>query len=254
MTPPCTATSSCTTPPPASGRLGPAQDELRTYHSTALLLPDARVMSAGDDGYGGSSNDTAEVYEPPYLFRGPRPTIVSAPAQVGYGETFTVDTSTDATKAVLMAPAAVTHANDMSQRNVAAGGHRRPGGAAHRDRAAVPALAPPTYYMLFVLNAAGVPSVAKFVRLKFGSPPGPPNTVISSGPPSETQASSARFEFHSDEQGATFQCRLDGGTPEWCASPWDYSGLSGGPHSFEVTAIDARGHSRTRPPRRGPGP
>ena len=51
--------------------LGPAQDELRTYHSTALLLPDGRVMSAGDDGYGGSSNDTAEIYEPPVPVQGP---------------------------------------------------------------------------------------------------------------------------------------------------------------------------------------
>ena len=67
---------------PATGQwtLGPAQDELRTYHSTALLLPDATVMSAGDDGYGGSSNDTAEIYEPPYLFRGARPQIPSAPS------------------------------------------------------------------------------------------------------------------------------------------------------------------------------
>ena len=92
---------------PATGQwtLGPAQDELRTYHSTALLLPDGRVLSAGDDGYGGSSNDTAEIYEPPYLFRGPRPTIASAPDEVTYGDTFTVQTSSDATKAVLMAPA-----------------------------------------------------------------------------------------------------------------------------------------------------
>ena len=70
--------------------LGPAQDELRTYHSTALLLPDGRVMSAGDDGYGGSSNDTAEIYEPPYLFKGARPSIASAPDAVTYGDTFTV--------------------------------------------------------------------------------------------------------------------------------------------------------------------
>ena len=105
-------------PGPGQWTLGPAQDELRTYHSTALLLPDGRVLSAGDDGYGGNANDTAEIYEPPYLFRGPRPTIQSAPEPIEYGETFTVETSADATKAVLMAPAAVTHANDMNQRNV----------------------------------------------------------------------------------------------------------------------------------------
>ncbi len=234
---------------PATGQwtLGPAQDELRTYHSTALLLPDARVMSAGDDGYGGSSNDTAEIYEPPYLFRGARPQISSAPAEITYGQTFTIDTSTDATKAVLVAPAAVTHANDMSQRVVPLTSTVGPAGRMTITAPGAPALAPPTYYMLFVLNANGVPSVAKFLRLKFGSPPGPPATVISSGPPSETQATSARFEFHTDDQGATFRCRLDGGAAEWCASPWDYSGLTAGPHSFEVTAIDTRGTADPTP-------
>jgi hypothetical protein len=148
--------------------LGPAQDELRTYHSTALLLPDARVLSAGDDGYGGSSNDTAEIYEPPYLFKGPRPAITSAPESVGYGQTFTVDTSADATKAVLIAPAAVTHANDMSQRHVTLAATAGPAGSLTVTAPATPAIAPPTYYMLFVLNDAGVPSVAKFVRLKLG--------------------------------------------------------------------------------------
>jgi hypothetical protein len=153
---------------PASGgwTLGPAQDELRTYHSTALLLPDGRVMSAGDDGYGGSSNDTAEIYEPPYLFKGPRPSIASAPSAVTYGDTFTVQTSSDATTAVLMAPAAVTHANDMSQRHVPLSATVGAPGTLHVQAPAAPELAPPTYYMLFVLNAQGVPSVAKFIQLK----------------------------------------------------------------------------------------
>ena len=171
--------------------LGPAQDELRTYHSTALLLPDGRVMSAGDDGYGGSSNDTAEIYEPPYLFKGPRPAIDSAPDSVTYGDTFTVQTSGGATKAVLMAPAAVTHANDMSQRNVPLAATVQPAGTLTVSAPAVPELAPPTYYMLFVLNDAGVPSVAKFIRLKLGryTPPDPldattPETSIASPPAS----------------------------------------------------------------------
>src|SRR6185437_4273852 len=56
-------------------RLGPEQAEYRAYHSTAMLLPDARVLSAGDDFNGGIEDDTGELYEPSYLFRGPRPTI-----------------------------------------------------------------------------------------------------------------------------------------------------------------------------------
>jgi hypothetical protein len=57
---------------PATGawRQGPAQQEGRAYHSTALLLPDGRVVSAGDDTNGGNSTDTGEIYSPPYLFKG----------------------------------------------------------------------------------------------------------------------------------------------------------------------------------------
>ena len=59
----------------------------RAYHSTALLLPDGRVLSAGDDINGSPNRDTAEIYEPPYLHRGPRPTITSAPEGLMWGDT-----------------------------------------------------------------------------------------------------------------------------------------------------------------------
>ena len=228
-------------------RLGPAQDELRTYHSTALLLPDGRVMSAGDDGYGGSSNDTAEIYEPPYLFRGARPTIDSAPDSIAYGETFTVDASADATGAVLMAPAAVTHANDMSQRNVPLAATAGAPGSLTVTAPAAPSLAPPSYYMLFVLNDAGVPSTARFVRLKFAPGSGPPDTTITSGPAATTQSTIASFEFQSSRPGSTFRCRLDGGSDEPCSSPWSYEGLAAGSHSFDVTASGPAGNADPTP-------
>ena len=80
-------------------RLGPPQREFRTYHSTALLLPDGRVVSAGDD-YSGRftgvdatrnfTQDSAEIYEPPYLFDGnreaPRPKLRGAPKRIGWNE------------------------------------------------------------------------------------------------------------------------------------------------------------------------
>jgi hypothetical protein len=231
-------------PATAQWTLGPAQDELRTYHSTALLLPDGRVLSAGDDGYGGSSNDTAEIYEPPYLFKGPRPSIASAPDSIGYGETFAVDVSPGATRAVLMAPAAVTHANDMSQRHVPLQATVESPGTLAVTAPAAPELAPPTYYMLFVLNEAGVPSVAKFVRLKLGpatappAPEDPPDTVITFGPPARTHSTSAELRFHSTKTGSTFRCRLDGEDPQPCISPQPYSDLAEGPHSFTVAAQD----------------
>ena len=147
--------------------LGPEQDELRTYHSTAVLLPDGRVISAGDDGYGGKISDTAQIYEPPYLFRGPRPTITAVPNSVAYGTTFTIlSPDTDVTRAVLMAPGADTHATEMNQRYVPLTITRAADGTS-LDAAAPPNanIAPPGYYMLFLLNADGVPSAAKFVRI-----------------------------------------------------------------------------------------
>ena len=152
---------------PASGqwRLGPAQSEYRTYHSTAVLLPDGRVMSAGDDlwgGYEGGDPDTAELYSPPYLFRGGRPVIASAPGRVEWGSRFFVGTSDDVASAALVAPSATTHGNDMSARRLPLAVTKRAGGV----ELAAPAdgrLAPPGYSMLFVMDARGVPSAARWV-------------------------------------------------------------------------------------------
>ena len=58
------------------------QTPRRAYHSTALLLPDGRIMSAGDTGAGGG-RQLIDFYSPPYLFKGPRPVITSAPDSRG---------------------------------------------------------------------------------------------------------------------------------------------------------------------------
>ncbi len=176
---------------PATGNwtLGAEQAEARAYHSTALLLPDGRVISAGDDVNGGTDRDSAEIYEPPYLFKGARPTITSAPASAQIGTTFNVDTpDTNIAKATLVAPGATTHANDMNQRYIPLTVAQRSGGVTLTAPASAE-LATPGYYMLFLLNGQGVPSVAKWVKLEVG---GPPSTLIEKAAGRPASASSVQ--------------------------------------------------------------
>jgi len=138
------------------------QTERRAYHSTAILLPDGRVLSGGDNRPGGG-NKKLEIYSPPYLFKGARPTITSATGTVANGGTLSVQTPSSVARAVLMAPGATTHANDMHQRLVELQFSQTAGGiSAHVPAAGV---APAGYYMLFILNSAGVPSVASWVKV-----------------------------------------------------------------------------------------
>ena len=76
-----------------------------------------------------------------------------------------------------------------------------------------------------------------------------PDTVIDSQPAAETDSQEARFTFHATEEGATFECRLDGAAFESCVSDKTYGGLSIGAHAFEVRSIDALGNADATPAR-----
>ena len=139
----------------------------RLYHSTALLLPDARVLIAGSGRSLGPDQLNAEIYSPPYLFNGPRPTITSAPATITYGAAFTAATpdALNIAKVSLIAPGAVTHTFDHNQRLVELQFQASPNGLTVQAPTNS-GVAPPGYYMLFILDTNGVPSVASFVRLQ----------------------------------------------------------------------------------------
>jgi hypothetical protein len=135
----------------------------RGYHSVALLLPDGRVLVAG----GERSGTNAEIFSPPYLFKGRRPTITSAPVQVAYGERFRVDTPhvSGIRRVRWLRLGSVTHSFNQSQGINQLTFVRRAGHLVVRAPTD-PNLATPGYYMLFILNGNGVPSVATIVRLR----------------------------------------------------------------------------------------
>src|SRR5579862_3345255 len=158
----------------------------RLYHSVALLLPDATVWSAGSNPSRGSWESHMEIYQPAYLFNSDgslatRPTIASAPSNITWGGQFTVSTpdAANISQAVLMRPGSSTHAFDMDQRLV---GMTFSAGSGSLTITGPPnnKIAPPGYYMLFLLNNNGVPSVASFVLLgSSGSNPAPTVSSIS---------------------------------------------------------------------------
>jgi hypothetical protein len=151
---------------PVSGTWTPMapQQAGRMYHSTAVLLPDGRVLSAGQDS--GPLATYGEVFSPPYLFRGARPTISAAPANIGYGQTLTISTPDASTiKVVTVIRAdAMTHEVDSDQRSIPLT-FTAAGGTITAQSPASANVAPPGYYMLFIVNDNGVPSVAPWLRI-----------------------------------------------------------------------------------------
>lgn len=142
-----------------------SMQQARVYHSTALLLPDGRVLMAGS-GRPGVERRTAEIYSPPYLFKGARPTITSAPTSVGYNQTFSINTpnALGITNVTLIRLSSVTHSRNMNQRINRLSFTRSVG----RLNVTTPAngnLCPPGHYMLFILNSSGVPSLAKIIAI-----------------------------------------------------------------------------------------
>ena len=138
---------------------------VRHYHSVALLLPSGQVMMAGWE------NTKIEIFSPPYIFSA-RPTISSAPSLVHHGRTFAISSpeAETITKVVLVRPMAVTHQTDSEQKVIEMANRHD-----HANPSQILCTAPDSlhphsnaqkgYYMMFAINAQGVPSVAKWIYL-----------------------------------------------------------------------------------------
>jgi len=239
----------------------------RLYHSTALLLPDATVMSMGSNPSSrGSYEPAIEIYTPPYLFdandnliTANRPVITSVtPGVIGYNATFYVNyTSASAiSSAVLIRPGSSTHAYDMDQRLIGlCGASPQPAciglGSLNLTTPPNGNIAPPGYYMLFLLDSAGVPSVAKFIQI---SPyaAAPPTGLISAPAADTTIVAGGSVSFGTASTSAKYSWVFPGGSPatSTAKNPGNVTFSSPGEYTVSLTLIDGVGNSDPTPPTR----
>jgi YVTN family beta-propeller protein len=167
---------------------GASGNRARLYHSTAVLMPDASVIVAGGGAPGPQNNTNFEVYYPPYLYDAAgalaaRPAIESAPSVINIGQTFAVDftSSPEISRVVMIKTAAVTHSFNMEQRFVELT-FSTSGGRLMVQAPTRAADAPPGFYMLFVLDSAGTPSVARIVKVNVAPVLNPAITPVLAAP------------------------------------------------------------------------
>jgi N-acetylneuraminic acid mutarotase len=240
--------------------MAPVQNR-RMYHSTAVLLPDGRVLAAGGGRLDKGGNDaaidypTAEIFSPPYLFRGARPTLTSAPVQASPGSSMVLGTPDAAaiSKVTLIPLASNTHTLDMAQRYLELGFTTGSG----QVTANVPAngsLVPPGYYMVFILNSQGVPSIAKIVNIGTGAVDTEVPTVSMTAPAdgatvSGTVTLRANASDNIGVQGVQFLVNGDPIGAEDTSAPyetaWNSQTVTNGSKTLSARARDAYGNTAT---------
>src|SRR6058998_141022 len=233
----------------------------RLYHSVALLLPDGTVWSAGSNPDWGNWENRMEIYKPAYLFNasgGPasRPSITSAPSAIGYGGSFQVSTpnASSIASVALIRNGANTHAFDMDQRMISLSFTK---GSGTLTVTAPPNanVAPPGYYMLFIVDGNGVPSVAPFVRVASNPGNQPPRGRIDAPASDVTISAGQSVTFAgsaTDADGAVGAYRwiFPGGSPatSTSATPGAVTFSTPGTYYVSLTVKDTQGTTDPSPP------
>jgi plastocyanin len=144
---------------------GPAMKYVRTYHSSFVLLADGSILGGGDPQSGGAPTPHERFF--PDYFDMLRPVISAAPGTINYGTTFNLSTpnAADVTEVVLLRAGTVTHGFNMSQRGLECVISGVGAGVLNVDMPANANLAPPGWYLIFILNSSRVPSTGRWVRV-----------------------------------------------------------------------------------------
>jgi len=236
----------------------------RLYHSNSLLLPDATVLFIGGNPARGTYEQHMEIYSPAYLFNADgsaatRPSITGVPSVgIGYASNFQVQTpdAANISSVVLMRAGAPTHAFDMEQRMVSLS---FTAGTGVLNVTAPPNgnIAPQGYYMLFLVNSTGVPSVAQFVQLTTAPADIPPTGTITSPATNVTVTAGQSVYFSgsgSDPDGtiSAYSWTFPGGSPSTSslAMPGNVTYNSAGSFTATLTVTDNANLTDPHPPTR----
>jgi len=228
----------------------------RLYHSMALLLPDASVLVGGGGAPGPLKNLNAEIYYPPYLFTSsgalaPRPSIDSAPAALDIGQSFTMNvTASTVSRVTLVKTGAVTHSFNMDQRflelpfTVAADGTLSVSAPQRASDAT------PGYYLLFVIDGDGVPSIGKIIRVNIQNDAQPPSQPTALALTTSTGKPAISWSPSADDIGVAGYIiyRATDGAPavevtRTLGTSWiDPGTLTGHTYTYAIAAYDVAGN------------